>query len=134
MKRRTNTQPNLGLLVRVHHLLCKVQKEKAAFRSLYFHEMTEKSKLERRLQIELERTAFYCGCADFLQTALIKAPNLNTQVIQDVITEYGKYKREAYIEFIHKSKQLNKIEISINGKYKVLFADNLLSGQEQKMV
>ena len=111
-----------------------MQKEKAAFRSLYFHEMTEKSKLERRLQIELERTAFYCGCADFLQMSLTKAQSLNTQVIQDIITEYGKYKREAYIEFIHKSKQLNKIEISINGKDKVLFADNLLSGQEQKMV
>ena len=125
MKRKNYTYPSLGVLVKKQRLLREAKEGKAIFERLYFNEVTGNSKLERRLRIEIERMAFYCGCAEFLQTAIVKAQTLNTQTAQDILTEYGLYKRKAYADFVCKSKHLNKIEISVDGKDKVLFADSL---------
>lgn len=123
MKRKNYTYPSLGVLVKKQRLLCETKEEKAIFKRLYFNEITGNSKLERRLRIEIERTAFYCGCAEFLQAALVKAQSLNTQIAQDILTEYSHYKRKAYTDFVSKSNRLNKIEVSVSGKEKVFFAD-----------
>lgn len=125
MKRKTYLYPKLGLIIRWRRLLREAKEKKAIFKRLYFDEDTSNSILERRLRIEIERTAFYSDCADFLQTALIKKESLSTHIIQGILTEYGLYKRKAYADFVCKSKHLNKIEISVDGKDKVLFADSL---------
>lgn len=121
--RRIKVYPNLGVVTKIQRKLLASQQERNKFKKLYIDEATEHYKAERRLKIEIQRTAFYCDCVEVLNLILIDAKSLSKEEIEAKINEYREFKQKAYQTFVERQDELNKIELSVYGKYKVLYAD-----------
>ena len=59
-------------------------------------EAMEHRKAARRLEMEIEHTAYYCDCVEFLHLALLEAKSLNKEEIEGKIREYMKFKKMTY--------------------------------------
>lgn len=123
MKTRKRTQVNLDSVIKLKIKLNESEQERNKFKKLYIDEATEHYKAERRLKIEIERTAFYCDCVEALNLILIDAKSLSKEEIEAKLNEYREFKQKAYQTFVERKDELNKIELSVYGKYKVLYAD-----------
>lgn len=121
--RRIKVYPNLGVVTKVQRQLLASEQERNKLKKLYIDEATEHYKAERRLKIEIQRTAFYCDCVEALNLILIDAKSLSKEEIEAKINEYREFKQKAYQTFVERKDELNKIELSVYGKYKVLYAD-----------
>ena len=113
----------MGVVTKVQRQLLASEQERNKFKKLYIDEATEHYKAERRLKIEIERTAFYCDCIEALNLILIDAKSLSKEEIEAKLNEYREFKQKAYQTFVKRKDELNKIELSVYGKYKVLYAD-----------
>lgn len=122
-KKKTKVNLNLSVVTKVQRKLLKSEQKRNELNKLYINEIIEQHKTERLLKIELERNAFYYECINFLHLALSEARNLNKEEIKEKIEQYKKFRQEIYQTFTGRIDKLNKIEISINGKYKILYAD-----------
>lgn len=114
---------NLDSVIKLKIKLNESEQERNKFKKLYIDEATEHYKAERRLKIEIERTAFYCDCVEVLNLILIDAKSLSKEEIEAKLNEYREFKQKAYQTFVERKDELNKIELSVCGKYKVLHAD-----------
>lgn len=114
---------NLDSVIKLKIKLNESEQERNKFKKLYIDEATEHYKAERRLKIEIERTAFYCDCVEVLNLILIDAKSLSKEEIEAKLNEYREFKQKAYQTFVERKDELNKIELSVYGKYKVLYAD-----------
>lgn len=123
MKTRKRTQVNLDSVIKLKIKLNESEQERNKFKKLYIDEATEHYKAERRLKIEIERAAFYCDCVEALNLILIDAKSLSKEEIEAKLNEYREFKQKAYQTFVERKDELNKIELSVYGKYKVLYAD-----------
>lgn len=85
-------------------------------------EAMEHRKAARRLEMEIEHTAYYCDCVEFLHLALLEAKSLNKEEIEGKIREYMKFKKVTYENYLSKKEKLNKVEASAFGKYIVAYA------------
>lgn len=121
--RRIKVYPNLGVVTKVQRQLLASEQERNKLKKLYIDEATEHYKAERRLKIEIQRTAFYCDCVEVLNLILIDATSLSKEEIEAKLNEYREFKQKAYQTFVERKDELNKIELSVCGKYKVLHAD-----------
>lgn len=121
--RRIKVYPNLGVVTKVQRQLLASEQERNKLKKLYIDEATEHYKAERRLKIEIQRTAFYCDCVEALNLILIDAKSLSKEEIEAKLNEYREFKQKAYQTFVERKDELNKIELSVYGKYKVLYAD-----------
>lgn len=121
--RRIKVYPNLGVVTKVQRQLLASEQERNKLKKLYIDEATEHYKAERRLKIEIQRTAFYCDCVEALNLILIDAKSLSKEEIEAKLNEYREFKQKAYQTFVERKYELNKIELSVYGKYKVLYAD-----------
>ena len=121
--RRIKVYPNLGVVTKVQRQLLASEQERNKLKKLYLDEATEHYKAERRLKIEIQRTAFYCDCVEALNLILIDAKSLSKEEIEAKLNEYREFKQKAYQTFVERKDELNKIELSVYGKYKVLYAD-----------
>lgn len=113
----------MGVVTKVQRQLLASEQERNKLKKLYIDEATEHYKAERRLKIEIQRTAFYCDCVEALNLILIDAKSLSKEEIEAKLNEYREFKQKAYQTFVERKDELNKIEISVYGKYKVLYAD-----------
>lgn len=123
MKTRKKTQVNLDSVIKLKIKLNESEQERNKLKKLYIDEATEHYKAERRLKIEIERTAFYCDCVEVLNLILIDVKSLSKEEIEAKLNEYREFKQKAYQTFVERKDELNKIELSVYGKYKVLYAD-----------
>lgn len=123
MKTRKRTQVNLDSVIKLKIKLNESEQERNKLKKLYIDEATEHYKAERRLKIEIQRTAFYCDCVEVLNLILIDAKSLSKERIEAKLNEYREFKQKAYQTFVERKDELNKIELSVYGKYKVLYAD-----------
>lgn len=123
MKTRKKTQVNLDSVIKLQIKLNESEQERNKLKKLYIDEATEHYKAERRLKIEIQRTAFYCDCVEALNLILIDAKSLSKEEIEAKLNEYREFKQKAYQTFVERKDELNKIELSVCGKYKVLHAD-----------
>lgn len=121
-KRKVVVCHNLGRATKTQRLLWKSYQDRARLKKLYVGEAMEHCKIERRLKIEIERTAFYCDCVEYLHSALIEAQSLNKEGIDGKIKGYVEFKSMAYANFIAKKSKLNKVEASAFGKHIVAYA------------
>lgn len=121
--RRIKVYPNLGVVTKVQRQLLASEQERNKLKKLYIDEATEHYKAERRLKIEIQRTAFYCDCVEVLNLILIDVKSLSKEEIEAKLNEYREFKQKAYQTFVERKDELNKIELSVYGKYKVLYAD-----------
>ena len=121
--RRIKVYPNLGVVTKIQRQLLASEQERNKLKKLYIDEATEHYKAERRLKIEIQRTAFYCDCVEALNLILIDAKSLSKEEIEAKLNEYREFKQKAYQTFVERKDELNKIELSVCGKYKVLHAD-----------
>ena len=115
---------NLGTVAKAQRLLWKCEQDRARFKRLYVDEAMEHRKAARRLEMEIEHTAYYYDCVEFLFLALLEARNLNKEEIEGKIREYRKFKKVTYENYLSKKEKLNKVEASAFGKYIVSCADN----------
>lgn len=113
----------MGVVAKVQRQLWASEQKKNKLKKLYIDEATEHCKAERRLKIEIQRTAFYCDCVEVLNLILIDAKSLSKEEIEAKLNEYREFKQKAYQTFVERKDDLNKIELSVYGKYKVLYAD-----------
>lgn len=113
----------MGVVTKVQRQLLASEQERNKLKKLYIDEATEHYKAERRLKIEIQRTAFYCDCVEALHLILIDAKSLSKEEIEDKLNEYREFKQKAYQIFVERKGELNKIELSVYGKYQVLYAD-----------
>ena len=123
MKTRKKTQVNLDSVIKLQIKLNESEQERNKLKKLYIDEATEHYKAERRLKIEIQRTAFYCDCVEVLNLILIDVKSLSKEEIEAKLNEYREFKQKAYQTFVERKEELNKIELSVYGKYKVLYAD-----------
>lgn len=123
MKTRKKTQVNLDSVIKLQIKLNESEQERNKLKKLYIDEATEHYKAERRLKIEIQRTAFYCDCVEVLNLILIDVKSLSKEEIEAKLNEYREFKQKAYQTFVERKDELNKIELSVYGKYKVLYAD-----------
>lgn len=123
MKTRKKTQVNLDSVIKLQIKLNESEQERRKLKKLYTDKATEHYKAERRLKIEIQRTAFYCDCVEALNLILIDAKSLSKEEIEAKLNEYREFKQKAYQTFVERKDELNKIELSVYGKYKVLYAD-----------
>ena len=121
--RRIKVYPNLGVVTKIQRQLLASEQERNKLKKLYIDEATEHYKAERRLKIEIQRTAFYCDCVEVLNLILIDVKSLSKEEIETKLNEYREFKQKAYQTFVERKDELNKIELSVYGKYKVLYAD-----------
>ncbi len=121
--RRIKVYSNLGVVTKVQRQLLACEQERNKLKKLYIDEATEHYKAERRLKIEIQRTAFYCDCVEVLNLILIDVKSLSKEEIEAKLNEYREFKQKAYQTFVERKDELNKIELSVYGKYKVLYAD-----------
>jgi len=121
--RRIKVYPNLGVVTKIQRQLLASEQERNELKKLYIDEATEHYKAERHLKIEIQRTAFYCDCVEVLNLILIDAKSLSKEEIEAKLNEYREFKQKAYQIFVERKDELNKIELSVCGKYKVLYAD-----------
>jgi len=124
MKRKVRVCQNLGTVVKAQRLLWKCEQDRARFKRLYVNEMMEHEKAIRRLEMEIQHTAYYYDCVEFLHLALLEARNLNKEEIEGKLKEYMEFKNVAYENYLSKKEKLNKVEASAFGKYIVAHADN----------
>ena len=113
----------MGVVTKVQRQLLASEQERNKLKKLYIDEATEHYKAERRLKIEIQRTAFYCDCVEVLNLILIDVKSLSKEEIEAKLNEYREFKQKAYQTFVERKDELNKIELSVYGKYKVLYAD-----------
>ena len=123
-KRKVRVCQNLGTVAKAQRLLWKCEQDRARLRRLYVDEAMEHRKAARRLEMEIEHTAYYCDCVEFLHLALLEAKSLNKEEIEGKIREYMKFKKVTYENYLSKKEKLNKVEASAFGKYIVSCADN----------
>ena len=123
MKTRKKTQVNLDSVIKLQIKLNESEQERNKLKKLYIDEATEHYKAERRLKIEIQRTAFYCDCVEVLNLILIDVKSLSKEEIEAKLNEYREFKQKAYQTFVERKDELNKIELSVYGEYKVLYAD-----------
>ena len=121
--KRIKVYPNSGVITKVQRQLLASEQERNKLKKLYIDEAVEHYKAERRLKIEIQRTAFYCDCVEALNLILIDAKSLSKEEIEAKLNEYREFKQKAYQTFVERKDELNKIELSVYGKYKVLYAD-----------
>lgn len=114
----------MGTVAKAQRLLWKCEQDRARLRRLYVDEATEHRKAARRLEMEIQHTAYYCDCVEFLHLALIEAKSLNKEEIEGKLKEYREFKNVAYKNYLSKKEKLNKVEASAFGKYIVANADN----------
>ena len=114
----------MGTVAKAQRLLWKCEQDRARLRRLYVDEATEHMKAARRLEMEIEHTANYYDCVEFLYLALLEARSLNKEEIEGKIREYMKFKKVTYENYLSKKEKLNKVEASAFGKYIVSCADN----------
>lgn len=115
---------NLGTVAKAQRLLWKCEQDRARLRRLYVDEATEHRKAARRLEMEIQHTAYYCDCVEFLHLALIEAKSLNKEEIEGKLKAYREFRNVAYKNYLSKKEELNKVEASAFGKYIVANADN----------
>ena len=114
----------MGTVAKAQRLLWKCEQDRARFKRLYVNEMMEHEKAIRRLGMEIQHTAYYCDCVEFLHLALIEAKSLNKEEIEGKLKEYREFKNVSYKNYLSKKEELNKVEASAFGKYVVANADN----------
>ena len=114
----------MGTVAKAQRLLWKCEQDRARLRRLYVDEAMENRKAARRLEMEIEHTAYYCDCVEFLHLALLQARSLNKEEIEGKIREYMKFNKVAYENYLSKKEKLNKVEASAFGKYIVSCANN----------
>lgn len=115
---------NLGTVAKAQRLLWKCEQDRARLRRLYVDEATEHRKAARRLEMEIQHTAYYCYCVEFLHLALLEARSLNKEEIEGKLKEYREFKKVAYENYLSKKEKLNKVEASAFGKYIAAYADD----------
>lgn len=123
-KKKVRVCQNLGTVAKAQRLLWKCEQDRARLRRLYVDEATEHREAERRLEMEIEHTAYYCDCVEFLHLALIEAKSLNKEKIEGKLKEYREFRNVAYKNYLSKKEELNKVEALAFGKYIVANADN----------
>ena len=108
-KKKVRVCQNLGTVAKAQRLL---------------DEAMEHRKAARRLEMEIEHTAYYYDCVEFLHLALLEARSLNKEEIEGKIREYMKFKKVTYENYLSKKEKLNKVEASAFGKYIAAYADD----------
>lgn len=114
----------MGTVAKTQRLLWKCEQDRARFKRLYVDEAMEHEKAIRRLEMEIQHTAYYYDCVEFLHLALLEARNLNKEEIEGKLKEYMEFKKVAYENYLSKKEKLNKVEASAFGKYIVSCANN----------
>ena len=87
-------------------------------------EAMEHRKAERRLEMEIQHTAYYCDCVEFLHLALLEARSLNKEGIDGKLKEYREFSGVCFANYMAKKEKLNKVEASVFGKYIAAYADD----------
>ena len=123
-RKKVRVCQNLGTVAKAQRLLWKCEQDRARLRRLYVDESMEHEKAVRRLEMEIEHTAYYYDCMEFLHLALIEAKSLNKEEIEGKLKEYREFKNVSYKNYLSKKEELNKVEASAFGKYVVANADN----------
>ena len=123
-RKKVRVCQNLGTVAKAQRLLWKCEQDRARFKRLYVSEMMEHEKAIRRLEMEIQHTAYYCDCVEFLHLALIEAKSLNKEEIEGKLKEYREFRNVAYKNYLSKKEKLNKVEASAFGKYIVANAGN----------
>ncbi len=123
-KKKVRVCQNLGTVAKAQRLLWKCEQDRARLRRLYVDEAMEHRKAARRLEMEIEHTAYYYDCVEFLHLALLEARSLNKEEIEGKIREYMKFKKVTYENYLSKKEKLNKVEASAFGKYIAAYADD----------
>lgn len=114
----------MGTVAKAQRLLWKCEQDRARLRRLYVDEATEHRKAARRLEMEIQHTAYYCDCVEFLHLALLEARSLNREGIEGKLKAYREFKNRAFANYVAKKEKLNKVEASAFGKYIVAYADD----------
>lgn len=123
-KKKVRVCQNLGTVAKAQRLLWKCEQDRARFKRLYVSEAMEHEKAVRRLEMEIQHTAYYCDCVEFLFLALLEARNLNKEGIEGKLKAYREFKNRAFANYMAKKEKLNKVEASAFGKYIVADAGN----------
>lgn len=114
----------MGTVAKAQRLLWKCEQDRAKFKRLYVDEAMEHRKAARRLEMEIEHTAYYCDCVEFLHLALIEAKSLTKEGIEGKLKEYKEFGNVLYKNYLSKKEKLNKVEAYAFGKNIVAYADN----------
>ena len=61
-KKKVRVCQNLGTVAKAQRLLWKCEQDRARFKRLYVDEAMEHRKAARRLEMEIQHTAYYCDC------------------------------------------------------------------------
>ena len=123
-KKKVRMCQNLGTVAKAQRLLWKCEQDRARFKQLYVDEAIEHRKAERQLKMEIEHTAYYCDCVEFLHLALIEAKSLTKEGIEGKLKEYKEFGNVLYKNYLSKKEKLNKVEAYAFGKYIVAYANN----------
>lgn len=123
-KKKVRVCQNLGTVAKAQRLLWKCEQDRARLRRLYVDEAMEHRKAARRLEMEIEHTAYYYDCVEFLHLALLEAKSLNKEEIEGKLKAYREFKNKAFANYMAKKEKLNKVEASAFGKYIVAYADD----------
>ena len=123
-KKKVRVCQNLGTVAKAQRLLWKCEQDRAKFKRLYVDEAMEHRKVARRLEMEIQHTAYYCDCVEFLHLALLEARSLNKEEIEGKLKAYREFNNVTYANYLSKKEKLNKVEALAFGKYIVAYADN----------
>lgn len=106
--------------------LRECEREKNKFKRLYGEEFIEHYKIVNRLKIETYRTAYFADCVDFLHLALSQMKSISgisTKEIEEKLQEYIKFREYSSRVFMERAQGLNKIELLVDGKNKVVYLE-----------
>ena len=123
MKTRKRTQVNLDSVIKLQVKLSESEQERRKLKKLYTDKATEQYRVERLLKIEIEHTAFYSDCAEYLHLALFEAKNLTKEEIEGKMKSYAEFRNKSYRNFQNKRDRLNRVDVSLGGKPRTFYAD-----------
>lgn len=115
---------NLGTVAKAQRLLWKCEQDRARLRRLYVDEAMEHRKAARRLEMEIQHTAYYCDCVEFLHLALLESRSLSKEGIEGKLKEYREFREACFANYMAQKERLNKMEEFAFGKYITTYADN----------
>lgn len=107
-KRKVRVCQNLGTVAKAQRLLWKCEQDRARFKRLYVDEAMEHRKVARRLEMEIQHTAYYCDCVEFLHLALLEARSLNKEEIEGKLKSYREFNNVTYANYLSKKKNLTR--------------------------
>ena len=87
-------------------------------------EAMEHRKAARRLEMEIQHTAYYCDCVEFLHLALLESRSLSKEGIEGKLKEYREFREACFANYMAQKERLNKVEEFVFGKYITTYADN----------